>query len=165
MTKKRENGLTCALSVQVQWFKWIHEMITLKPQKLTVSSKILFWCWEKQCFLLTSAKNTAHECDHHLLLEIQLQFNTMMTSKMYLQDTYKDIYLLWQWNSRKKFFSKHLFQGLFLKFIARINVPWRPLHQQEINLNCDCLRYLVIFFAYMTNLHLFPLLTWLEFIL
>lgn len=56
-------------------------------------------------FLLTSPKNTAHECDHHSLIEIQLQFNTVMTFKMYLEDTYKDIYLLWQSNRRKNSFQ------------------------------------------------------------
>lgn len=77
-------------------------------------------------FFLVSAKNTIHGCDCLLPLEIQLQFNTVMTLKMYLKDTYKDICLLWQSNKRKKFFSKHLFQGfrgLFLNFIARINLP------------------------------------------
>lgn len=92
-------------------------MMILKPRQSTVWKDFILVLGEA-VFLLTSAKNTAHECDH--LLEMQLQFNTVMTFKMYLEDTYKDIYLLWQSNIRKKFFSEHLFLGLFLKLTATI---------------------------------------------
>lgn len=92
-------------------------MIIVKSQErpLIVSGGISAWCWEKGCFYWPLPKKALiHECDCHLLVEIQLQFSIAMSLKMYLKDIYKDIntYFAYSGNQTEE---KSSFQNIFFK--------------------------------------------------